>query len=181
MSKKVLKTITAIELAKQLAKAKATQTERLRTVQLPVKAHTSGNAKTAIITSLILSGLALTGVVYNLVREAKKESDRKGEELLNLSFPKAEDVKAKVAEATGALDDLVSDAKEAVVKAKDKVAEAPVVKKVTGTAKKKADDVAEKPEVKEAADTVAEKTAEVAKAAREAKKDAEDDLGFPKK
>jgi uncharacterized protein with von Willebrand factor type A (vWA) domain len=174
MPKELLKTVTAVELAKHIAKAKATQAQKLRTVQLPVKAHTSGTAKAAIIVSLVTSGLALSGVLYNIYREAKKESDRKGDELFNRSFPTTKDVKEKVA-------NVVADAKETVTDVKDKVAEAPVVKKVTRTAKTKTDEVAAKPEVKEAADTVAEKTAEVAKAAREAKKDAEDDLGFPKK
>jgi len=165
MSKKVLKAAVAVELAKQLAKAKHAQADKLRAVQLPVQAHTSGNAKLAIAVSLITSGLALAVVGYTAVRAAQKEADRRGEELFNSSFPT--DVKHKVADA-------VADAKEAVADVKEKVAEVPVVKKVTRTAKAKADDVAEAKDsvedaAKDAKETVAEKTERVAKAARDAK------------
>jgi hypothetical protein len=192
MTKKILKAALAVELAKQLAKAKNTQTDKLRTVQLPVQAHTSGNAKLAIAVSLITSGLALSAVVFTAIRAAQKEADRRGEELFNTSFPSTNDVKQKVS-------DVVADAKEAVADVKEKVAEAPVVKKVTRTAKKQADtaedkaaeakdaveelgtDMKIKPSkdssstptlpqpAREAAETVAEKTERVAKAAREAK------------
>jgi hypothetical protein len=182
MTKKILKAALAVELAKQLAKAKNTQTDKLRTVQLPVQAHTSGNAKLAIAVSLITSGLALSAVVFTAIRAAQKEADRRGEELFNTSFPSTNDVKQKVS-------DVVADAKEAVAD----------VKKVTRTAKKQADtaedkaaeakdaveelgtDMKIKPSkdssstptlpqpAREAAETVAEKTERVAKAAREAK------------
>jgi hypothetical protein len=193
MTKKILKAALAVELAKQLAKAKNAQTDKLRTVQLPVQAHTSGNAKLAIAVSLITSGLALAVVGYTAVRAAQKEADRRGEELFNASFPSAKDVKQKVS-------DVVADAKEAAADVKEKVAEAPVVKKVTGAAKKQADEAADKaaeakdaveelgtdmkvkvtsskggsgqttlPKVaRDAAETVAEKTERVAKAARDA-------------
>jgi hypothetical protein len=162
MSKKVLKAAVAVELAKQLAKAKNVQVDRIRATQLPVKAHTSDNAKLAIIVSLVTSGIALTAVVYSAVRAAQKEADRRGEALFDASFPTTQDVKNKVAE-------VVADAKETVADVKEKVAEAPVVKKVTRTAKDKTDAVVSKPEVKEAAETVAEKTEKVAEAARKAK------------
>jgi hypothetical protein len=195
MTKKILKAALAVELAKQLAKAKNAQTDKLRTVQLPVQAHTSGNAKLAIAVSLITSGLALAVVGYTAVRAAQKEADRRGEELFNASFPSANDVKQKVS-------DVVADAKEAAADVKEKVAEAPVVKKVTGAAKKQADEAADKAAeakdaveelgtdmkvtkitpskggsgqttlpkaARDAAETVAEKTERVAKAARDAK------------
>jgi len=136
--KKALNTAALADFLKYADQAKRNHKKKLRTVQLPVKAHTSPLAKAFIITSFITStltfGLVVAGAAHKVIQ--KKKNDPQFNRQL-------EEVKDKAGEFAD--------------KAKDKGED--LKKQFRDDAKDKADVTTDK--VKEAADTADKKVDEV--------------------
>lgn len=136
-------------VAKGLRSKAGVYAQRAQSFQLPITAHTSGNAKVAIGASLVLSTLALATVVgylsHRLARRTSKTYQDKTDKVVTKGIREAKDsardirslVESSVNDALGKSKDVSEDAKKVVTDvvedAKDKVGD--VSQKVERTSK----------------------------------------------
>jgi multisubunit Na+/H+ antiporter MnhC subunit len=143
--KKAINNAALADFLKYADQAKRTHQKKLRSVQLPVKAHTSPLAKAFIITSFVTStltfGLVVAGVAHKFIqkkndpqfnRQLEEVKDKAGD-LVSKAKDKAEDLKGQVRnEAENKADVAADKAKEVSSEADTKVDEAKAqVKKTT--------------------------------------------------
>jgi len=132
--KKVLDAATIAAIAKHAGKFKDAHDKKLRSYQLPVRAHTSPLAKAAIIVSLVTSTVTFGVVVAGAVHKAaykknpdyRKKADEKSlwveskvEEAKNEAGDAYDRAKVKVDEVADKAKDQANDVAKAAAKKKD--------------------------------------------------------------